>query len=60
MLFDISRQQVQKLTPQFVLYTQYIGYIDSHCPYLLSGENTFHFKQEFFSIFFVHQILEIA
>ena len=37
---DISRKQVQKLTPQFLLYI-YILDIDSHCPYLLSGEPTF-------------------
>ena len=37
---EISREQVQKLTPQFLLYI-YILDIDSHCPYLLSGETTF-------------------
>ena len=33
---EISRPQAQKLTPQFVFI--YILDIDSHCPYLLSGE----------------------
>ena len=36
---EISREQVQKLnTTIFVIY---ILDIDSHCPYLLSGETTF-------------------
>ena len=38
---EISRGQVQKLTPQFLLYQYIILDIDSHCPYLLSGETTF-------------------
>ena len=32
---EISRQQVQKLTPQFFFFYIYILDIDSHYPYLL-------------------------
>ena len=42
---EISRQKVQKLTPPFSNQNkgmEDILDVDSHCPYLLSGETTFH------------------
>ena len=48
---EISRQQVQKLTPQFVFFI-YILDIDSHCPYLL----LFFYKTKKYLVFYSHNL----
>ena len=57
---EISHQQVQKLTPQFVLIFIHILDIDSHCPYLLFGEIPSHLTNKWRALFNISKkMLEI-